>query len=133
MHPKLEEATALLRKRLPNVLAVYQFGSFGTPFEKTSSDVDLAFLNPVNLSSVELWNLEQELSVLLQKDVDLIDLRSQPTVMRMQVISTGDRIWCGDFNASEVFEDFVFSDYANLSERRQDIINDVRKRGSVYG
>ncbi len=53
--------------------------------------------------------------------------------MRMQVISKGQRIYCSNEQSCEMFEDFVFSDYARLNEERAGILEDIGQRGAVYG
>ena len=67
------------------------------------------------------------------RDVDLIDLQQASTVMRIQVISTGERLYCSDEHACELFEDFVYSSYAHFNEERAGILRDIAQRGSVYG
>ncbi|CUS38498.1 hypothetical protein [Candidatus Nitrospira nitrificans] len=64
--------------------------------------------------------------------MDLLDLRSASTVMRMQVISTGECLAAPNEAARREFEMYVYSDYARLNEERREILNHVRTRGSVY-
>ncbi len=133
MHPILLLAINFLREHVTDVRAIYRFGSWGTPDMHPSSDLDLAFLTIKSLPPEQVWTLAQDLAMRVGCDVDLIDLRAQSTEMRMQVISTGERVWCGDFDTTEMFEDFVYSDYVDFSERRRGILDDIRERGSVYG
>lgn len=133
MHPKLTQAIAFLSGRIENLWAIYRFGSFGTDAQRPGSDLDLAFLREQRLSAADLWNIEQDLAAELHLDVDLLDLRAQSTVMRMQVIGTGERIYCANFEPTEIFEDFVYCDYARLNEERRDILKDIYERGSIYG
>ncbi|MEX2599953.1 MAG: nucleotidyltransferase domain-containing protein [Dehalococcoidia bacterium] len=124
-----------IRAALPGVIAVYQFGSAGTPHERPGSDIDLAVLtgspHPA-LPPVLLWDTAQRLAAHLGKDVDLVDLRSATTVMQAQVIANGVRLWCADHEACERFEDFVFSSYAHLNEERRGILEDISRRGSIH-
>ena len=133
MHPTLQFAVDFLRENITHVLAIYRFGSWGTPEMRPSSDLDLAFLTIKAQPSQQVWHFAQDIAVRVGCDVDLIDLRAQSTEMRMQVISTAERLWCGDFNTTEMFEDFVYSDYVDFSERRRGILDDIRARGSIYG
>jgi uncharacterized protein len=124
-----------VRAALPNAIAVYQFGSAGTPYERHDSDADFAVLTNApdpTLTPERLWDLAQQLAIHLGKDVDLVDLRAASTVMRIQVIAHGKRLWCSDMYACEVFEDFVFSSYARLNEERKGILEDIRRRGSIH-
>ena len=65
--------------------------------------------------------------------MDQVDLRSASTVMRAQVISTGERLYCANEPYCGEFEDRVYSEYAHLNEERQHILNDIRERGRIYG
>jgi predicted nucleotidyltransferase len=114
-------------------VAIYQFGSHGTPFEIAGSDLDLAVYAGKPLPAAEVWFVAQELAVLVGRDVDIVDLGAASTVMRAQVVSTGERLWCSEEVACEKFEDYVYSSYARLQEERRGIVEDVLKRGSVYG
>lgn len=122
-----------VRERLPDILVAYRFGSSGTEAELAGSDLDLAVYAGKPLPAAELWYVAQDLAVLAGRDVDLVDLGTTSTVMRAQVISTGERLWCSDELACEAFEDFVYSSYARLQEERRGILEDALKRGSVYG
>ena len=118
---------------MPEVLAIYLFGSRISGLQHAGSDIDLAILPKQKLSETEIWLLAQALAAKYSRDVDLVDLRQASTVMRMQVISKGQRLYCADEQSCEVFEDFVFSDYAHLNEERAGILQDIAQRGAVYG
>lgn len=118
---------------LPDCLAIYRFGSWGTAAERPESDIDLAILPLQRLSSVFRWELAQRLASLAGRDVDLVDMQSASTVLRMQVLHQGERLYCRDGDAVEKFEDSVFSSYARFNEERREILADIAARGSVYG
>jgi len=123
----------LVCKELPEVIAIYSFGSWDTPHVRPDSDIDLAVLlqNPVD--RVHLWNVAQNLAREMGKDVDLIDLLQASTVMQMQVISSGKRLYCREHTGCERFEDYVYVAYARLNEERRGILEDIKQRGTVYG
>lgn len=122
-----------VRAELPNVLAIYLFGSFATGETNTESDIDIAIFIKPALSADALLKLSYSLTQVFNRDFDIIDLSQVPTVLRMQIISTGIRLFCKNAMTCETFEDFVFSDYARLNEERAGILHDIRQRGSVYG
>ncbi len=95
--------------------------------------MDLAILPRKPLDSFKKWKLSQELSILLHHEVDLIDLLKASTVMRVQVISKGICLYEGNKIKKEMFENYVYSAYARLNEERREIIEDIKKRGRVYG
>lgn len=98
----------ILLEAVPGCQAIYRFGSWGTEAQRPDSDIDIAILPPEKMDSVQRWELAQVLAAKLGRDVDLVDLLSASTVMRMQVVAHGERIHAADFNAAEVFEDMVF-------------------------
>ena len=123
----------LLRQQLPDVVAIYRFGSSITQNSRPDSDVDTAILPSHPLDSFRVWKVAQTLAQLVGTDVDLVDLLGATTVMRAQVISTGRRLYCGIGSECERFEDFVYADYARLNEERKGILQDIEQRGTVYG
>ena len=105
-----------IRQSVPDLIALYRFGSQTKGTARPDSDVELA----------------QELATQLHRDVDLVDLRTASAVMRMQVISTGECLDAPNEPARREFEMYAYSDYARLNEERKGILDDIRARGSVY-
>jgi predicted nucleotidyltransferase len=130
---QVEAFISHVRNAVPNLIALYRFGSQAQGTATPASDVDVALLAHQALSHTALFDLQQRLAALLHKEVDLIDLHAAPTVLRMQVLSTGECLFSGNDIRREEFETSVFSAYARLNEERRGILDDVRARGSVYG
>lgn len=122
-----------IRQSVPGLIALYRFGSQAKGTAHPNSDVDLAVLARNPLPNMRRFELAQELATQLHRDVDLVDLRTASTVMRMQVISTGECLASQDEPARREFEMYAYSDYARLNEERRDIIKGIVKRGLVYG
>lgn len=122
-----------LRDNIPDLIAVYAFGSWGTKYERPDSDIDIAILTSHYLNVLNRVDIAQKLAQNLGKDVDLVDLKGSPTVMQAEIVVKGSRVYCDDSNSCERFEDFVFSSYARLNEERAGILEDIGRRGSVYG
>ncbi len=127
------EIIAILRERLPRLVAVYRFGSEVTRTTNRDSDLDVAVLCDKPLSTQTRFSLTGELVVVCGRPVDMIDLSTASTVIRAQVVSTGERLFCADLNRCELFEDITFSSYARLNEERGEILRDIKARESVYG
>ncbi|WP_443192507.1 type VII toxin-antitoxin system MntA family adenylyltransferase antitoxin [Pseudomonas indica] len=121
-----------LRKRLPDLLAVYLFGSHATGTAAAGSDVDLAVLVPGQVEPLRLFEIAGELADLVGAPVDLLDLRAASTVMQFQIITTGRRLWAVDFRAG-VFESFILSEKTALDSARSGLLEDIRKEGRIYG
>ena len=122
-----------LRKSVPELIALYRFGSQAKGTARPDSDVDLAVLARNPIPAIRRFELAQELAIQLHRDVDLVDLRSASTVMRMQVISTGTCLDAPDEPARREFEMYAYSDYARLNEERRDILKRIAESGVVYG
>lgn len=122
-----------LRRAIPDLVTLYRFGSQAKGEARPDSDVDLAVLARAPIPNLRRFELAQDLAIQLHRDVDLIDLRSASTVMRMQVISTGTCLDAPDEPARREFEMYAYSDYARLNEERREIVKDIAKRGFVYG
>jgi len=136
MDKRMDLKEQLVQKLLENVSdcrAIYRFGTWGTAAERPDSDLDLAFLPCTPTDTVRRWELAQQLACLVGRDVDLVDLLTASTVLRMQVLANGERLYCSDSAEVESFEDLAFSEYARLNEERREILNDIRQKGSVYG
>ena len=121
------EATGL------KMFAVYLHGSYGTEYMRADSDLDLAFLS-ARLLAFDEW---VSFSAALQKfsretNLDIADLRRCDTVFVAQVVTSGERVYTGDEQAAQRFEMTALSKYARLNEEREEIISDIKQRGTVF-
>lgn len=115
------------------VISIYVFGSSHHGSTNKDSDIDLAVRAQEIISSKVLWNTTSALAAICNREVDLIDLRSATTVMRLQIVHHGRKIFCADAIENDRYEDYIYSSYARLNEERAGILEDIRVRGSVYG
>lgn len=122
-----------IRKSVPGLIALYRFGSHAKGTARPDSDMDLAILAGAPLPALRLFELAQDLAVHLHQEVDLVDLRTASTVMRMQVLATGTCLASLNDPARREFEMYAYSDYARLNEERREIVKGITKRGLVYG
>ncbi len=129
----LLETITILEKRVPCLKAIYHFGSTANSTANRDSDIDLAFLGPQRIDSIQRWEIQEELARIFSRNVDLIDLNFTNDVMRFQIITTGKRIYHLDFNEMEHFENNVYSMYLDLNEQRKGILEEFQDSGSVYG
>ena len=122
-----------IRTAIPDLISLYRFGSHAKGTARPHSDIDLAVLTPNPIASLRRFELAQELATRLHRDIDLVDLRTASTVMRMQVLSTGICLATFDDPARRSFEMYTYADYARLNEERRDILKGITTRGLVYG
>jgi len=132
MNLDTQAITNFIKQEIPSLQALYVFGSVATSDDTLKSDLDLAFLSSSKLSSLTRFDIAQKLAKELNKDIDLIDLNEASEVMRFEVISKGQQIFSDNSKEVEAFEDKSYMLYIDLNENRMAILNDIKKRGTVY-
>lgn len=121
-----------LQIRIPDLLAIYAFGSRIQGTARLDSDLDLAVLVAGYTDPLILFEVANELADVAGYAVDLLDLRAASTVMQYQIITTGERWWTLDMQAA-LFEAFILSEKTALDVARAGLLADIRQRGTVYG
>lgn len=121
-----------LQTRIPDLLAIYAFGSRIQGTARLDSDLDLAVLVAGYADPLILFEVANELADVAGYAVDLLDLRAASTVMQYQIITTGERWWTLDMQAA-LFEAFILSEKTALDVARAGLLADIRQRGTVYG
>lgn len=111
---------------------IYLFGSAVNGVFREDSDIDIAFISDIKNTDYETFILAQKLADILQRDVDLIDLKKASTVFKVQIIAKGECIYCADDNKKAYFEMYSFKDYATLNEEREVILKSIKERGHIY-
>jgi len=127
-----EQIITLLHDKMPNLQALYLFGSQSDKSAGRGSDVDIAYVSQDSLSALERWEVSQKLASRLLKDVDLIDLKETNTIFRFQIVSTGERMYGGGYEM-EMFEMLAYSFYLRFQEERRSIVDTIKRDGSVLG
>lgn len=117
-----EQIVQAVRAVLPNVLAIYWFGSSATGQTHSESDVDIAVLMPQRMDALANFEAMNKLEWALNCSIDLVDLRSASTVMNFEVIRTGKRLFCVNRDACIDYEALQMSLYFKLNEERAEIL-----------
>jgi len=113
-----------IKDSIPELQALYLFGSQNDGSATNSSDIDIAYLTPKPLDNVERWELSQRLASLVSQDVDLIELSQTNTIFRYQILSTAERIY-GEGYEVESFETLAYSFYLRFEEERKPIVDAI--------
>jgi predicted nucleotidyltransferase len=121
-----------LKQNIPELQALYLFGSQNDGTASSKSDVDIAYLSTVSLSSLERWEIAEKLASLLSLDVDLVTLSQTNTIFRYQILSTAERIY-GEGYEVESFETLAYSFYLRFQEERKPIVDAIIENRSVFG
>ena len=136
MNKELAEGLERVQTLLPDVQAVYLFGSFAQGDERLESDIDIALLLPharaKALGTLYGSELHQALTQRFKRDVDLINLRQVSTVFQNQIVSTGKLVYSADEQARQTFEMYTLSFYQKLNEERAEILEALYRTGEAY-
>ena len=115
-----DKITQALRSFSPAV--IYLFGSHGTGSQHPASDIDIAFLPQRHAGAMEVFHTAGLLSQQLGAEVDLVDLTQASTVLRKEILRTGETIGIHNNLALQTFEMLTRSDYARLNEERHECL-----------
>jgi len=102
--------------------AIYIFGSFADETFNEKSDIDIAVIFKNKKTSIEIFKLQEELSLLLKRDVDLIDLKNVNTVFAYEIINSAFIL--KKSKSSEEFENRIWWNYLTLQDDRREILED---------
>lgn len=108
------------------------FGSAVQNKLRADSDVDLAFLSKDVFSEYDIFLVAQELASILNRNVDLVDLKKASTVLQAQIVAKGKVLFCSDDRERMVFAMTALKKYAKLNEERCCILDKIMERGTVY-
>lgn len=128
-----EETVRILAGAVPDLVAVYRFGSTSSGTAGPESDVDVAILARTRLDPVVRFELQERLASVFRRPVDLVDLRAASTVLAIQIVGAGPPFYESDPAERGRFEDLTFSLYARLNEERRGVLDRIASEGTVYG
>ena len=134
-----ETTTAIIKTVLayyPAVQAIYLFGSYGTEDEWPNSDLDIALLIPPETSNqaghLMMSPLCNALSILLGRDIDLLNVRQVSTVFQKEIIMAERRIYTANEDAADEFEMRTLSYYQKLNQERAEVLAEGYRSGRFY-
>ena len=122
-----------VRSARPDTQALYVFGSYANETAGAMSDIDLALHTSDPISSVEVYELRQELAAQLNQDVDLIDLREAAHLLCNEVVQKGKRLFQAPEFDVDRYELQLISQYLDFQEGTRDLREAIQKRGFVHG
>lgn len=122
---KVKEVILDVLKKEISPWLVILFGSFVKGNFRKDSDIDIAYLSDKEISNVERFWISQEIADKLKRDVDLVDLKSASTVLRAQIVSTGEVIYCEDNYRKDLFFLRALKEYALLNEERDVVLKSI--------
>ena len=113
--------------------AIVLFGSYSRGTQNAESDIDIAIKIKEKLDKKELYRLSNLLADELNKEVDLINLDEIGDTFRYEILINGKTLYCKDELQFELYKLDMYREFLDLNESRQEIINNIKKGGDVYG
>jgi uncharacterized protein len=118
---------------VPDVLAVYVYGSFARREDWPSSDLDIALLLPSGRRIPDVLQLTGDISQRVHRDVDVVDLRRAGDVLRREVLDSGRVLFQADPEQVLAWEASALTRYGHYREEVRGILEDFRRTGIGYG
>lgn len=125
---------ASIQQAMPDLLALYLYGSMAGGQTRPGSDLDLACLASTPIHGSVLWDQSLQLQQLCDRSVHFIDLRQAPPILAAEVLQHGKQLWLAPkagFKAA-MFETTALASYCDWKEDTASLIDDIRRRGTVY-
>lgn len=113
--------------------AIVLFGSYSRSTQNAESDIDIAIKVKEKLDKKELYRLSNLLADEFNKEVDLINLDEIGDTFRYEILINGKKIYCKDELQFELYKLDMYREFLELNESRQEIINNIKKGGNIYG
>jgi len=115
---------------IAEIISVDLFGSYAQNRQSDKSDVDIAILCDRNSIPDPLKQISwrEDLSDLLQKEIDLVCLNTASPIIGMQVEQTRKNLLLKNPREYANYQMALYTDYAELKEWRAPMEKDILKR-----
>ena len=113
--------------------AIVLFGSFARGTQNAESDIDIAIKVKEKIDKKEIYKLSNILADKFNKEIDLINLDEIGDTFRYEILINGKTLYCKDELQFELYKLDMYREFLELNESRQEIINNIKKGGDVYG
>lgn len=113
MRAEIERILSYFTKR-SEVMALYLFGSFDTPFERADSDIDIALLvfkgdkKELEVLKSEYYGASPGFSM---RTIDIVILNTAPTYLKHRILKTGRILLDKNISQRKEFTTIVLQEY----------------------
>jgi uncharacterized protein len=114
-------------KAHPEISVIYLFGSHAVGHPRSKSDVDLGVLFSKDVDGFARINMETEISNMLKKNVDLIDMKKSSSSLRHQIYKYGKLIYHDGSDFPFQFRASSIREYLDTNYLR------MKRRATIYG
>lgn len=118
-----EDAREVLLAELPEVEAIYAYGSLARGDAGPDSDLDLAVLLPPGGRIADPLDLMAKVSRRVHRDVDLVDLREAGLDLVWELLREGRLLYSRDPERTLAWEAERMTDYADFQPRRAALLD----------
>ncbi|MBU0985757.1 MAG: nucleotidyltransferase domain-containing protein [Proteobacteria bacterium] len=101
------------------ISAIYLFGSHASGHERSRSDIDLGVLFNGDVDGFTRIKLETEISNLLRKEIDFVDMRRSSPFLRHQIYKYGKSIYLDGTDFPFRFRAGSIRDYLDTDQLRR--------------
>lgn len=114
----------------PEIEAAILFGSEASQSADRESDIDIALLYDFGKEpkGLDLLQFKEDLSVLMERKVDIVILNTASPIIAMQAVKNGIPLYIHDARAYSDFEIRLITDYADLKRLREPFEKNILKR-----
>ena len=106
-------------KTKPEISVIYLFGSHASDHERRGSDIDLGVLFNESVDGFKRIDMETEISNLLKKDVDLVDMKKSGPFLRHQIHKHGKLIYHDESDYAYIFRAKSINEYLDTNYTRR--------------
>ena len=131
-----EEKINAIKNILLNKLeveAIVLFGSYARNRERPDSDIDIAVKLKNETTKELLMGIQNDIEEIIDTDMHLINLDLIEDDFKYDILITGKELYVEDEIKFIEYKLRVFSEYLELNEDRQIIINKLKEGGTLYG
>ena len=114
-------------KAQPMISAIYLFGSHASEHDRPKSDIDLGVLFSDDVDAFARINMETEISNILKKDVDLVDIKRSSPFLRHQIYKCGKALYHDRSDFSFIFRAKSIHEYLDTDYLRR------KRKATFYG
>lgn len=124
-----------IRKKIIDLLnakidceAIVVFGSFARGTQNEESDIDIAIKVNKEMTKRELYEISNQISDELKRDIDLINLDTiENDGFKYEILINGITIYCKDSYKFDMYKLDAFREYLELNEARKSIIDEIKR------